>query len=85
MQWAVCSGGKRRADPKQAERWGWLWGIFPTLYFCLGECKSLSSLAEGNGLDPSKIFRSIAFPLLHLSAGLGLCLMDWQSPWAHLQ
>lgn len=48
--------------------------------FCLSKCKSLSSLAEGSGLDPSQIFRSIAFPLLHPSAGLGLWLMyqQWQ-------
>lgn len=45
------------------------------LFFCLSECKSLSSLAEGSGLDPSQIVRSIAFSLLHPSAGLGLWLM----------
>lgn len=49
--------------------------FFPPLFFHLSECKSLSSLAEGSGLDPSQIFRSVAFPLLHPSAGLGLWLM----------
>lgn len=79
MQWAMVCGGKCTADPNRREQedGAGLLGLvfFPPLFFHLSECKSLSSLAEGSGLDPSQIFRSVAFPLLHPSAGLGLWLM----------
>lgn len=76
MQWAMVCGGNCTADPNRREQKdGAGFGGFYPPFFCLSECKSLSSLAEGSGLDPSQIFRSIAFPLLHPSAGLGLWLM----------
>lgn len=86
MQWAMVSGGKCSADPNRREQkdGAGFGGFFPLLFFGLSKCKSLSSLAEGSGLDPSQIFRSIAFPLLHPSAGLGLWLMYQQWQWALL-
>lgn len=86
MQWAMVSGGKCTADPNRREQKdGAGFSVFSLLFFfCLSECKSLSSLAEGSGLDPTQIFRSIAFPLLHPSAGLGLWLMYQQWQWALL-